>query len=108
MHKVIVLDDLSQEGLDLRCNHLDTTSFALSGEYAPDSDEQAAELSERGTCVSLPANLSTEDECRRLAGEVRKTFVRRRCAGVLRGWRGEGCGGEGFVDAYRGRFAGYA
>src|SRR5215468_5749631 len=28
-----------QEGIDLRFNHLDTTSFALSGEYAPESDE---------------------------------------------------------------------
>jgi transposase len=31
----------AQEGIDLRCNHLDTTSFALPGEYVPDSDEQA-------------------------------------------------------------------
>jgi transposase len=28
-----------QEGIDQRFNHLDTTSFALSGEYAPESDE---------------------------------------------------------------------
>ena len=28
-------------GLDLRFNHLDTTSFALTGEYVPDSDEHA-------------------------------------------------------------------
>jgi transposase len=31
----------AQEGIDLRFNHLDTTSFALHGEYVPDSDEQA-------------------------------------------------------------------
>jgi transposase len=31
----------AREGLDVRFNHLDTTSFALSGEYIPDSDEQA-------------------------------------------------------------------
>jgi transposase len=31
----------AREGIDLRFNHLDTTSFALSGEYIPDSDEQA-------------------------------------------------------------------
>jgi transposase len=31
----------AQEGIDLRFNHLDTTSFALTGEYVPDSDEHA-------------------------------------------------------------------
>jgi transposase len=31
----------AQEGIDLRFNHLDTTSFSLHGEYVPDSDEQA-------------------------------------------------------------------
>src|SRR5918999_633124 len=31
----------AQEGIDLRFNHLDTTSFSLSGEYIPESDEQA-------------------------------------------------------------------
>jgi transposase len=31
----------AQEGIDLRCNHLDTTSFSLSGEYVPERDEQA-------------------------------------------------------------------
>src|ERR671926_47853 len=30
-----------QEGIELRFNHLDTTSFALSGDYVPESDEQA-------------------------------------------------------------------
>lgn len=33
-------------------------------------DEVAAELSERGTCVAIPADLSSEDECRRLASEI--------------------------------------
>jgi transposase len=31
----------AQEGIDQRFNHLDTTSFALTGEYVPDSDEHA-------------------------------------------------------------------
>ena len=31
----------AQEGIDLRFNHLDTTSFALTGAYVPDTDEQA-------------------------------------------------------------------
>src|SRR5207248_9654440 len=31
----------TQEGIDLRFNHLDTTSFALSGAYVPERDEQA-------------------------------------------------------------------
>ncbi len=31
----------AQEGIALRFNHLDTTSFALTGAYVPDSDEQA-------------------------------------------------------------------
>ena len=33
-------------------------------------DEVAAELSKVGTCVALPADLSTEAECRRLAEEL--------------------------------------
>jgi transposase len=31
----------AQEGIDQRFNHLDTTSFALTGAYVPDSDEHA-------------------------------------------------------------------
>src|SRR6266699_4735230 len=31
----------AQDGIDLRFNHLATTSFSLTGEYVPDSDEQA-------------------------------------------------------------------
>ena len=31
----------AQEGIDLRFNHLDTTSFSLTGAYVPDTDEQA-------------------------------------------------------------------
>ena len=30
----------------------------------------AAELSQKGTCIAIPADLSTEEECRRLAGEM--------------------------------------
>jgi transposase len=31
----------AQEGIDQRFNHLDTTSFSLTGEYVPDSEEHA-------------------------------------------------------------------
>src|SRR6266481_6773556 len=31
----------SQEGIDVRFNHLDTTSFSLTGDYVPESDEHA-------------------------------------------------------------------
>ena len=31
----------AHEGIDLRFNHLDTTSFALTGAYVPESDAQA-------------------------------------------------------------------
>ena len=31
----------AQDGIDLRFNHLDTTSFSLTGEYVPESDEHA-------------------------------------------------------------------
>ena len=34
----------AQEGIDLRFNHLDTTSFSLTGEYVPDSDEHAIRI----------------------------------------------------------------
>ena len=34
----------AQEGIDLRFNHLDTTSFALTGEYVPDSDEHGIRI----------------------------------------------------------------
>jgi transposase len=37
----LALGVCAREGLDLRFNHLDTTSFSLSGEYIPESDEQA-------------------------------------------------------------------
>ena len=36
----------AHEGLDLRFNHLDTTSFALTGEYVPDSNEQAITITQ--------------------------------------------------------------
>jgi transposase len=34
----------AQEGLDLRCNHLDTTRFSLTGESLPDHDEHAIRI----------------------------------------------------------------
>lgn len=34
----------AHEGIDLRFNHLDTTSFALTGEYVPDRDEHAIHI----------------------------------------------------------------
>lgn len=42
----------------------------ISSRKAEVCDEVAAELSKIGTCIALPANLSTEEECRRLAGEL--------------------------------------
>ncbi|MFZ1062369.1 MAG: SDR family oxidoreductase [Acidimicrobiales bacterium] len=42
----------------------------ISSRKAEVCDALARELSERGTCVSIPADLSREDECRRLAGEL--------------------------------------
>jgi transposase len=34
----------AQEGIDLRFNHLDTTSFSLTGEYVPEHDEHAIHI----------------------------------------------------------------
>lgn len=42
----------------------------VSSRKAEVGEQVAEELSAFGTCVSLPANLATEDECRRLAEEV--------------------------------------
>ena len=42
----------------------------ISSRKAEVCDEVAAELSKVGECVALPANLSSEDECRRLAEAV--------------------------------------
>jgi NAD(P)-dependent dehydrogenase (short-subunit alcohol dehydrogenase family) len=42
----------------------------ISSRKADVCEAVAAELSERGRCVSLPANLSSEPECRRLADVV--------------------------------------
>ncbi len=42
----------------------------ISSRKADVCDQVAAELSEVGECVALPADLSTEAECRRLAEEV--------------------------------------
>ena len=42
----------------------------ISSRKAEVCEQVAAELSEVGACIALPANLSTEAECRRLAEEV--------------------------------------
>jgi NAD(P)-dependent dehydrogenase (short-subunit alcohol dehydrogenase family) len=42
----------------------------ISSRKAEVCDETAAELSKVGTCISLPADLSTEAECNRLAAEL--------------------------------------
>jgi NAD(P)-dependent dehydrogenase (short-subunit alcohol dehydrogenase family) len=42
----------------------------ISSRKAEVCDALAAELGAHGTCVSLPADLSREDECRRLASEL--------------------------------------
>jgi NAD(P)-dependent dehydrogenase (short-subunit alcohol dehydrogenase family) len=42
----------------------------ISSRKAEICDALAAELSSVGTCLSLPADLSTEAECRRLANEI--------------------------------------
>ena len=34
----------AHEGIDLRFNHLDTTSFARTGEYVPDRDAHAIHI----------------------------------------------------------------
>jgi transposase len=40
----LALSLCAQEGIDLRFNHLDTTSFCLTGDYVPDSDERAIRI----------------------------------------------------------------
>jgi transposase len=40
----LALSICTQEGIDLRFNHLDTTSFSLTGDDVPDSDEHAIRL----------------------------------------------------------------
>jgi NAD(P)-dependent dehydrogenase (short-subunit alcohol dehydrogenase family) len=42
----------------------------ISSRKADVCEQVAAELSQKGTCIALPADLSTEAECRRLAGEL--------------------------------------
>jgi NAD(P)-dependent dehydrogenase (short-subunit alcohol dehydrogenase family) len=42
----------------------------ISSRKADVCDQAAAELSELGTCFAVPADLSSEDECLRLASEV--------------------------------------
>jgi transposase len=40
----LALTVCAQEGIDLRFNHLDTTSVSLTGDYVPDSDEHAIHI----------------------------------------------------------------
>jgi transposase len=40
----LALTVCAHEGIDLRFNHLDTTSFALTGDYIPDRDEHAIRI----------------------------------------------------------------
>lgn len=42
----------------------------VSSRKAEVCEQVATELSAKGECIALPADLSTEDECRRLAGEI--------------------------------------
>src|SRR6476646_11727577 len=42
----------------------------ISSRKAEVCDEVATELSKVGECIALPADLSTEAECRRLADEI--------------------------------------
>jgi NAD(P)-dependent dehydrogenase (short-subunit alcohol dehydrogenase family) len=42
----------------------------ISSRKADVCEEVAAELSKKGTCVAIPADLSSDDECRRLADEM--------------------------------------
>ncbi len=42
----------------------------ISSRKAEVGEQVAAELSEIGTCISVPADLSTEEECRRLAADI--------------------------------------
>ena len=45
-------------------------SVYISSRKADVCEKVAAELSKKGTCVAVPADLSLEDECRRLADEM--------------------------------------
>ena len=45
-------------------------SVYISSRKADVCEQVAAELSKKGTCVAVPADLSLEDECRRLADEM--------------------------------------
>jgi NAD(P)-dependent dehydrogenase (short-subunit alcohol dehydrogenase family) len=42
----------------------------ISSRKAEVCEQVAAELSERGSCVAIPADLAAESECQRLAGEI--------------------------------------
>ncbi len=58
-------------GLMIAAGYIDAgAKVYISSRKADVCEQVAAELSERGVCVALPADLSTEAECRRLAEEV--------------------------------------
>ena len=44
LFQALALAVCAQEGIDLRFNHLDTTSFSLTGDYVPDNDEHAIRI----------------------------------------------------------------
>jgi transposase len=44
LFEALALAICAHEGIDRRFNHLDTTSFSLTGEYVPDSDEHAIRI----------------------------------------------------------------
>ena len=41
LFSTLALNVCEQEGIDMGYSHLDTSSFSLTGEYIPDSDENA-------------------------------------------------------------------
>ena len=65
----------------------------ISSRKADVCDQVAAELSKSGTCISLPADLGTEEGCRALADEVAKRFPSLPFAITPNG-RFKLCGGE--------------
>jgi transposase len=44
LFQALALAVCAPEGIELRFNHLDTTSFSLTGDYVPDSDEPAIRI----------------------------------------------------------------
>ena len=48
-----------QEGIEQRFHHLDTTSFSLSGDYVPESDEQAITITHGYGTKKFPCRFAT-------------------------------------------------